>query len=248
MIKLQKEAGALPMYAQIADAMERDMISGRIKIGALLPSELSLSKDLEVSRATVTKAYQLLESRKLVSKFQGSGTRVLQPPMERSIIEFTGFSQHVRQLGRKPESKLLDIREGIGGGDSDVEKAYKKGVPLLVIERMRLVDNQPQGMQIVAIPKSVTEHAGINKKSMSAKNVSLYELLTKSGVVLQNAEETLIATNATAKECNAMNLARHTPMFEVFRKSFDQSGQMIEAVKARYLGSAYIYKVRLGTR
>ena len=248
MIKLQKHAGSLPMYAQIADGLEREVISGRIKIGDFLPSELSLSKDLKVSRATVTKAYQLLENRRLVLRFQGSGTRVMQPPMERSIIEFTGFSQHVKQLGRKPESRLLDIREGSGGGDSDVERAYKKGVPLLVIERMRLVDNQPQGMQIVAIPKAVTEHAGINKKSMSVKNASLYELLTKSGVLLQNAEETLVASNATAKECNTMNLAKHTPMFEVFRKSFDQSGQMIEAVKARYLGSAYIYKVRLGTR
>ena len=235
------------MYAQIAEGIERDLIAGRFKTGDFLPSEVVLSKKLGVSRATITKAYQLLESRRLVAKIQGSGTQVAQAPMERSIIEFTGFTQHVKQLGRSPESKLLSIREGLGGADSDVEAAYENGMPLLVVERMRLVDGKPQGIQIVALPKAITEGAGINAKSLSAKSASLYELLAKFGIILESAEETLVATNATARECKTMNLSKHTPMFEVFRKSFDQNGQMIEAVKARYLGSDYIYKVRLGT-
>ena len=236
------------MYAQIAESIEHDLTSGRFKTGDFLPSEVVLSKELGVSRATITKAYQLLESRRLVAKIQGSGTQIAQAPMERSIIEFTGFTQHVKQLGRSPESKLLSIREGMGGAESDVEAAYETGMPLLVVERMRLVDGQPQGIQIVALPQAITERAGINEKTLSPKNASLYELLAKFGIILESAEETLVAAIATDRECKTMNLAKHTPMFEVFRKSFDQSGQMIEAVKARYLVRAYIYKVRLGTR
>lgn len=236
------------MYAQIAERIEHDLMSGRFKTGDFLPSEVVLSKELGISRATITKAYQLLESRRLVAKIQGSGTQIAQAPMERFIIEFTGFTQHVKQLGRSPESKLLSIREGIGGADSDVEAAYETGKPLLVVERMRLVDGQPQGIQIVALPQSIAKRAGINEKSLSSKNASLYELLAKFGIILESAEETLVAAIATDRECKTMDLSKHTPMFEVFRKSFDQSGQMIEAVKARYLGSAYIYKVRLGTR
>ena len=248
MYKLRKQIGSPPLYAQIAEGIERDLISGRFKTGDFLPSEVVLSKNLGVSRATITKAYQLLESRRLVAKIQGSGTQIAQAPMERSIIEFTGFTQHVKQLGRKPESELLSIREGLGGADSDVEAAYQDGMPLLVVERMRLVDGHPQGIQLVALPRSIAERAGIDEKSLSVKNASLYELFTKVGIILETAEETLVATNATTQECKTMNLSKHTPIFEVFRKSFDQSGQMIEAVKARYLGSAYIYKVQLGTR
>ena len=246
--KLRRQVGAPPMYAQIAAFIEKDLVSGRFKTGEFLPSELALSRSLAVSRATVTKAYQVLENRHLVAKMQGSGTQVAQMPMERSIIEFTGFSQHVKQLGRKPESKLISFREGLGGGESDVENAYRDGLELIIVERMRLVDGVPQGIQLVAINKSIADTAGINKKSLAQRNASLYELLSGAGIVLESAEETLIASNATVKECSAMNLPKHTPMFEVFRKSFDHSGQVIEAVKARYLGSSYIYKVQLGAR
>lgn len=236
------------MYAQIAERIEHDLVSGRFKTGDFLPSEVVLSKELGISRATITKAYQLLENRRLVVKIQGSGTQIAQAPMERSIIEFTGFTQHVKQLGRSPGSRLLSIREGVGGADSDVEAAYETGMPLLVVERMRLVDGQPQGIQIVALPQSITKRAGINEESLSSRNASLYEQLAKFGIILDSAEETLVAAIATDRECKTMNLSKHTPMIEVFRKSFDQEGQMVEAVRARYLGSAYVYKVRLGTK
>ena len=59
------------MYAQIAEGITSDMASGRFRIGDFLPSEISLSKELGVSRATITKAYGLLEERRLVSRIQG---------------------------------------------------------------------------------------------------------------------------------------------------------------------------------
>jgi GntR family transcriptional regulator len=248
MYQLTREPGNRPMYAQIADEIERDLEQGNYGTGDFLPSEITLAKDLGVSRTTITKAYEVLVTRKLVRRIQGTGTQIAQAPMERLIIELTGFSQHVRQLGREPGSKLLRIFSGVGGGKSDVEAAYEEPIPLLIAERLRLAGGTPKGIQLVAIPQSLAAKAGVNETSMSANDASLYALLTAAGVVLTSAEESIVATASTTSECELMGIPKHTPVFEVFRKSFDQNGQMIEAVKARYLGNSYVYKVRLGTR
>lgn len=240
------------MYAQLADGIAKDLAAGRFQTGDFLPSEILLSKELGVSRATVTKAYSVLEERRLVARIQGSGTQVAPPPMEREIIEFTGFTQHVQQQGRRPGSRLVRFFEAEAGsaevtGDPTTA-AYPAGSALTVIERVRLVDEKPQGIQRVAIPTQLAHQAGVTKESLQAPDASLYEALAKAGVVLANAEETLVASVATDEECELLRIPKYTPIIEVFRMSFDHSGRMIEAVRARYLGSAYVYKVRLGPR
>lgn len=234
------------MYAQIAQGIAEDMASGRFRIGDFLPSEITLSKALGVSRATITKAYGLLEERRLVSRIQGSGTQVTPPPMERQIVDFTGFTQHVIEQGRKPGSQLLRFEEAMGGDDDAVCSVYPRGQQLILVERLRTVDGKPRGIQRVALPKELAESAGVTKRALSAPDASLYALYTAAGAQLASAEEALVASIATDDECAAMRIPKHSPIIEVFRKSFDQSGRMIEAVRARYLGSAYVYKVRLG--
>ena len=234
------------MYAQIAEGITSDMASGRFRIGDFLPSEISLSKELGVSRATITKAYGLLEERRLVSRIQGSGTQVTPPPMERQIVDFTGFTQHVLEQGRQPGSILLRFEEGSGGREDLVCGVYPTDRALVVLERLRTVDGKPRGLQRVAIPRDIADAAGITKAALAAKDASLYTLLTEAGIRLATAEETLVASIATDEECAVMRIPKYSPIIEVFRKSFDRSGRMIEAVRARYLGSAYVYKVRLG--
>lgn len=246
MYKLRRDIGAPPMYAQIADGIASDVANGRYRIGEFLPSEIVMSKQLGVSRATITKAYSVLEDRRLVSRIQGSGTQVAPVPMEREIIDFTGFTQHVLEQGRQPGSKLLAFEAAIGGGDDPVCSAYSRGLPLVVIERLRTVDGKSRGVQRVALPAELAESAGISRAALTRPDASLYALLTQAGITLATAEETLTASIATDEECKLMRIPKYSPIIEVFRKSFDQSGRMLEAVRARYLGSAYVYKVRLG--
>lgn len=65
-----------PLYSRIADQLAQDIARGHYAVGSILPTELELAAQLQVSRATVRAALASLEARKLVSRRKNAGTRV----------------------------------------------------------------------------------------------------------------------------------------------------------------------------
>ncbi|MCA2222234.1 MocR-like transcription factor YczR [Nonomuraea aurantiaca] len=67
-------AGARPYYRALADAVRALIMDGQLPVRVRLPAERDLAKTLEVSRTTVTAAYDLLRERGYLESRQGSGS------------------------------------------------------------------------------------------------------------------------------------------------------------------------------
>lgn len=65
-----------PIYLQIAERLERDIISGRLKKGEKLLSVRDLALEASVNPNTVQRAMQELESRGIVTVQRTSGRQV----------------------------------------------------------------------------------------------------------------------------------------------------------------------------
>ncbi|HEU4963821.1 MAG TPA: GntR family transcriptional regulator [Bacilli bacterium] len=65
-----------PLYMQVKEAVLAEIKSGVWKTGDKLPTERELSEKLQVSRNTVSQAYQELEAEGVLSSVQGRGTFV----------------------------------------------------------------------------------------------------------------------------------------------------------------------------
>ncbi len=63
----------IPIYQQIAMALQEDILTGKLKQGEFLPSIRGLAKDLRISVITTMKAYEELEKQGLVTAVQGKG-------------------------------------------------------------------------------------------------------------------------------------------------------------------------------
>lgn len=70
-------AGRGPLYAQLAQGIERLIEAGVLRHGELLPPERQLASALQVARGTVVSAYTRLADREVVERTRGSGTRVV---------------------------------------------------------------------------------------------------------------------------------------------------------------------------
>ncbi|TCP55367.1 GntR family transcriptional regulator [Tumebacillus sp. BK434] len=66
----------IPLYIQVKDAVLAEIKRGEWKAGDKLPTERELSEKLQVSRNTVSQAYQELEAEGILSSVQGRGTFV----------------------------------------------------------------------------------------------------------------------------------------------------------------------------
>ena len=71
-MKILQNSG-VPIYKQIAEQFESDILVGIYAQGEYLPSIRGLAKDLKISVITTMKAYELLEQKGLVTAVQGKG-------------------------------------------------------------------------------------------------------------------------------------------------------------------------------
>ena len=63
-------------YSQVADALCRRMLTGKLQPGEMLPPERELCEQFASSRITIRRALQILVEDMLVVRRQGSGTYV----------------------------------------------------------------------------------------------------------------------------------------------------------------------------
>ncbi len=74
-IIITNSAGS-PIYEQIASQIKGMIISGKLKEGDSLPSMRNLAQDLRVSVITTKRAYEILETERLIESFTGKGSFV----------------------------------------------------------------------------------------------------------------------------------------------------------------------------
>ncbi|MEO0612711.1 MAG: GntR family transcriptional regulator [Pseudomonadota bacterium] len=69
----------VPAYLKVRDAIEAEILAGRLAEGAFLPTESDLCRQLDVNRSTVREGIRLLETSGLVERGAGKRLRVRRP-------------------------------------------------------------------------------------------------------------------------------------------------------------------------
>ena len=70
------ENSMVPIYVQIADAIEDDILSGKLEEGESCYSQLVLAKELHVNPATAAKGINLLVNRGILIKKRGQAMTI----------------------------------------------------------------------------------------------------------------------------------------------------------------------------
>ena len=73
----------LPIYTQIVNQIQSQLVNGIIKPGDQLPTVRALAQDMRVNFNTVARAYRMLDEARIISTQQGRGTYITEiPPPE----------------------------------------------------------------------------------------------------------------------------------------------------------------------
>ena len=98
----------LPIYTQIVNQIQSQLVNGILKPGDQLPTVRALALELMVNFNTVARAYRILDESRIISTQQGRGTFIVEvPPLEvseklrnESLIELTDrFLDEAERLG-----------------------------------------------------------------------------------------------------------------------------------------------------
>jgi GntR family transcriptional regulator len=124
----------LPIYTQIVNQIQSQLVNGILKPGDQLPTVRALASELRINFNTVARAYRILDEERIISTQQGRGTYITEiPPPEvtdklrhEALTELTQrFINEALRLGFSEREINQTVRDNLKSNKKDNEKSIE---------------------------------------------------------------------------------------------------------------------------
>ena len=132
-----------PRHEQISDWLRDQIDKGIYAPDDQLPSEKELGDQFGVSRITVRRALQTLESEELIYRRQGLGSFVAEPKVRQGLVRLTDFAQDMERAGLQPASRVVHHAQEAAPSTVAAALGLEPGTAVVRLDRLRLGDEQP---------------------------------------------------------------------------------------------------------
>jgi GntR family transcriptional regulator len=224
----------LPLHAQVEQLL-REMIKERAyQDGALLPDEVSLSRQLGISRNTLRAAISRLVYAGLLERRAGVGTRVISPALESGIGQWHSFTHEMQRKGVDLQTFAITAR--LVDPPADAMRAMKldEGRKVLRLDRLRGWDDVP----VVHFRSFLHPRLGLKDDGDFSR--PLYEIIeSQTGVTADHAHEEMRAVASDVAMSKLLGIRRGTPLLQRNRIVYDASHRPIEYAIVHYLSARF---------
>jgi GntR family transcriptional regulator len=237
---------AVPLYAQLREALRHDIRERGLRPGDRLPTEAQLEAQYGVSRATIRQAVGDLELEGVLRRVQGKGTFVATPKIQHVPV-LTSFSELLRSQGYEPSHRLLESSVVPAPDEVAQGLAIEVEAPCRYLWRLFAADGEPVGVSQTWLPLSVIGEADQRIEEGAAQDRSLYELLDEGpdGPILHHASETINPSPAGASEADLLGCEVGTPLLLIHRATFTADDRPLEFTRLVFVPGRYEYRVEL---
>jgi GntR family transcriptional regulator len=229
----------VPLYYQLQQHLRRQIETGTLQTGDVLPAEENLAADLGISRATVRQAIAGLVQEGRLERRRNRGTRVTAPPVRQSLEGFYSFAHAMAERGIEQHSRIIALRCDAASVDvSTVLGRQEAGVVFL--QRLRYAGDMSLIIETCWYPKDV----GDLLLSADLTTASIYDLLEAAGVIISRASEFIRPVVLDGAQADLLGVNKGDPALFVERTSFAES-RPVELRRSVIRGDRYLYSVDL---
>ena len=221
----------IPLYAQLVGIIKRNISTGVLAVGALLPSEAELCRCLSISRNTVRQAIGELEDEGLVVRKRGRGTFVADPATNRRGVRYS-FTTEVSSMGKVPSSTLVDFAVEVPGAAICKKMELREGTPVYCFTRVRNVDGEPLILETSYYPQYI--YPNLTRDMLQTH--SFYSLLYHVGVVPFAAEDSYEAVTLGEYEAKLLGCVPGAAAFHHQRRTTMENGLVYECTSSYMRG------------
>jgi GntR family transcriptional regulator len=239
--ELRKES-AVPLYIQLAGAVERAVLEGAFPQGARIPSEQELIGAYGVSRITVRLAMKNLFEKNLIVRKQGVGTFVRKQAFSQPMDDLFGYYPSLLRKGLKPRTQILEYR--LASPDPEVRESLHLSSDERVLRFIRQysLDKDVRVVIEMNIPEVLARHW--TEKDAAAEN-SFHLLRERAGVRIHSSAVKIKASVASRELGGVMNLPKGSPVLELRRLTYSVEQKPVEYALLHFPGESYELTARL---
>lgn len=231
----------VPLYYQLAQAIEAAIRDGDLAPGDRFENELALAKRLTLSRPTTRRAIQELVDKGLLVRKRGVGTQVVQNTVH-GRVELTSLFDDLARTGQEPTTKLLDYHVGPPDDEVARELSLAGDREVVSIHRLRSANGEPLAVMTNHLPAELAPEPG------ELERIGLYQSLRARGVHIRLARQRIGARGATRSEARLLGEKTGAPVLTMARTAFDDSGSAVEFGMHSYRASLYYFDTTLVDR
>jgi GntR family transcriptional regulator len=241
---LASGSSSLPIYHQIYTVLRQQIKDGNFGPDGLLPAEKSLCETYGVSRVSVRKALELLESEGLVIRRRGVGT-FASSGVETEAggrTRIAGLVENLITLGLDTTAKLITFdRTAEVPNYVAVALNLAAGTGATSIERLRFYRQRPLSLTTVYLPPDVG--ALLSEGELDDRPV--VRLLESRGIRPFRAEQTISAVSADRRVAEMLNTSVGAPLIRLRRTVYNDAGRPFEYQQGIYNPDEYEYHMLL---
>lgn len=239
--KLNENADT-PLYRQIYDIFQQQIVSGKVAKNAHLPSEQEITEALGVSRITVRRALNELAASGFVKRQRGRGTVVTFNTAAPTVkASFENLIEGLTRIGVQTDVRLIDCKMIKASRALAESMDLAPGSKVQRIVRLRTMQGEPFSYLITHVPDYVAQ-AYDSKELASA---SLIKLLDAAGHRPRAATQTITAVSADEDIANALQIGVGLPLLRIHRLMRDKNDNIVQEITAHYRADRFQYQMSL---
>ena len=233
-----------PRFLQVAGVLAAEIAGGDLT--DRLPTERSLCERFSVSRVTLRRALSTLAESHLVASSWGRGWYVIREPLSEPPNALLSFTELAERRGLTPSARVLGVERRPATLDEADVLRIAPGSPLLVLDRLRLMDAVPTVLQrsafslirLIGLPSDLNE--------LDLGRSSIYRLLEeRCGVIATRADYVVEARPADPQEAELLGVPVGSALLRTAQVTFDQHGQPFEQHWSIYPHDRYRFQATL---
>jgi GntR family transcriptional regulator len=217
-------------------------MNGTIAFGDKMPTEQQLVSVFDVSRITAKRALDELAAENLIVRHRGKGSHVTyrwEPsPVKGPLI---GMLKNMTELFQHSSTKAISIEKTIPPADIRIELDLEGGEKVHKVVRVHCdEDGEPYAYYVswtVGIRKGFTER--------NMQEQSRLAIIVQNGLNLVQVKQTLGAEPATVRVAAALDIVPGTALLSLTRRSFDESGRLVDVLHGLYNPKRFKYLIEL---
>ncbi|WP_406851760.1 GntR family transcriptional regulator [Brevundimonas sp. BH3] len=236
---------AIPVYHQLRSILRQQIKDGLFATDKPMPSEMQLSSCYGVSRVTVRRALEILESEGLIVRRHGVGTFVasdltrLQNPAGPAV---SGLVENLISMGMATTAELLEFNADMAPPTRVLQAlGLQPDDTVLRLVRLRRHQNLPLSVSTVYLPHSVSHLAAEHLLD----DRPVIRMLEEGGVRPYRAEQTLSAVPADDQVANWLGVAVSSPVIRLRRTILNDKNEPLEHYIGLYNPDHYEYHMML---
>ena len=236
-----------PLYSQVSDYVMEKIQSGEWPVGYMLPTEMELCEQFNISRPSVRTALLSLVNDGYLVRTKGRGTFVTTPQrVEESTVFIESFAEEMHKRGYEVETEVLEFRIMRAEDKICEHLQLQPGANVLKLSRLRYCKDSFEEGPIVLTTSYYTMKLDYLQNYDFAKT-SVHQVMQEHNMAKKYTEKHINVAVLDARASRLMFVENGSLALSVTSYTRDLDDELVEYCESFYPAdrNEFVLKIRL---